>query len=204
MALVDDSDRTRIAAAIAAAERRTSGEIVCVIAQASDSYLFVALAWSALLALALPLPLIAFTNWPVQYIYLAQLAGFAGAFGVLHWPRLRLAVVPARIKRARAHARAVEQFLAQNLHTTAGSTGVLIFVSVAERYAEVIADAGIHERAPRDCWDDIVTELTDHIGRGQAAEGFVRAVEACGALLAEHFPRRRDDRDELPNHLIVL
>src|SRR6184192_101357 len=93
---------------------------------------------------------------------------------------VRLALVPQSVKHARAHRRAVEQFLAQNLHSTVGRTGVLIFVSVAERHAEILADAAIHEKVPEGAWDAIVADLTDHIGRGQAGDGFVRAIAAVG------------------------
>ena len=66
--------------------------------------------------------------------------------------------------------------MVQNLHTTVGHTGVLIFVSVAERFAEVIADRAIHEKVPETVWQAIVADLTDHIGKGQAGEGFVPEI----------------------------
>ena len=112
--------------------------------------------------------------------------------------------MPKSIKRARAHQRAVEQFLAQNLHTTKGRTGVLIYVSFAEHFAEVIADEGIYRKVPPSTWKDVVGELTNHLARGTRAEGFIRAIERCGKILAKHFPPGSIDHDELPNHLIVL
>jgi putative membrane protein len=117
---------------------------------------------------------------------------------------LRFAIVPNSIKRARAHQKAVEQFLAQNLHTTKGRTGVLIYGSFAERYAEVIADEGIYKKVPQDTWNSVVETLTTHLGRGARFEGFVTAIDACGKILAKHFPPGRIDQNELPNHLIVL
>ena len=117
---------------------------------------------------------------------------------------MRLALVPRRVKRRRAHRRAVEQFLAQNLHTTAGRTGVLIFVSVAERFAEILADAAINEKVPQAEWQAIVDELTQHIGNGQPGDGFVRAIAAVGEHLARHFPPDASHPHALSNHLIVL
>ena len=203
MALISDDDKARIAEAIAAAERNTSGEIVAVIAAESGSYLHVPFLWAALVALAVPWPFVFWTWWPIQHIYLLQLAVFAALVVILMYPPLRLALVPRSVKHARAHRRAVEQFLAQNLHTTRGRTGVLIFVSVAERFAEILADAAIHQKVPEDTWQGIVDDLTDHIGRGQAGEGFVRAIDAVGEHLAQHFPPGRS-RPPLSNHLIVL
>lgn len=204
MQLFSDQDRTRIAAAITEAESETSGEIVAVVTQESDSYLFIGLMWAALLALLVPLPLIFTTNWSVQHIYLTQLAVFVIVAALMQWRPLRLALVPRVVKRGRAHRHAMEQFLAQNLHTTRDRTGVLIFVSVAERFAEVIADEGIHTKAPPGAWDHIVTDLAAAIGHGRATDGFVAAVNACGVLLAEHFPQGAQDSNELPNHLIIL
>jgi len=94
--------------------------------------------------------------------------------------------------------------MVQNLHTTLGRTGVLIYVSIAERYAEVIADDGIYRKVTPEVWDALIAALTMNIGRGAHVEGFVAAIETCGAILAEHFPPGVGDRDELPNHLIVL
>jgi putative membrane protein len=186
------------------AERHTSGEIVAVIAPESSSYLHVPFMWASLVSLAVPFPFIFFTWWPIQHIYALQIAVFAALVLLLMYKPLRLALVPRVIRRRRAHRRAVGQFLAHNLHTTAGRTGVMIFVSVAERYAEILADAGIHERVPQEEWQAIVDVLTWHIGRGEAGEGFVRAIRAVGEHLARHLPPGTRDPDALPNHLIIL
>jgi putative membrane protein len=90
------------------------------------------------------------------------------------------------------------------LHTTKGRTGVLIYVSDAERYAEVIADDGIYQKVTPQVWDALIAALTANIRSGHRTEGFVAAIETCGAILAEHFPPEAFDHDELPNHLIVL
>jgi putative membrane protein len=197
-------DRAAISAAIARAEQKTSGEIVVVAAIASDGYRSFGLLWAALLALAVPAPFVFFTKWAVQYIYLLQLAAFLLFLVLFQWERVRYLLVPPTIKRARAHQRAVEQFLAQNMHTTKGRTGVLIYVSFVERYAEVIADDGIFRRVPASTWENAVGELTNHLARGTVTEGFIRAIERCGKVLAKHFPPGQAPDNELPNHLIVL
>jgi putative membrane protein len=204
MALVSEPDRKRIAETITAAERKTSGEIVAVVAAESASYMSAPLLWGSAAALLLPWPLIFLTWWPVQWIYLLQLLVFLALVLILMQRPLRYALVPQSIKHQRAHRRAVEQFLAQNLHTTEGRTGVLIFVSAAERYAEILADAGIRSRVAAGRWQAIVDELTRAIGDGRPGDGFVTAIEAVGIELARHFPPGSADPSQLPNHLIVL
>jgi putative membrane protein len=204
MVLVTEDDKRRVAEAIARAESATSGEIVAMIAPESGSYLYIPFLWAGLAALAVPWPLIFWTWWPVQSIYLLQLAVFGALVLVLAHRPLRFALVPRSVKRARAHRRALEQFLAQNLYTTVGRTGVLIFVSVAEGFAEIIADSAIHARVPKEEWDQIVADLTAHIGREQAADGFVGAIDAVGRHLARHFPAGERNPKSLTNHLIVL
>jgi putative membrane protein len=204
MVLVSEADKARVAEAITAAEARTSGEIVAVVAPSSASYMYVPFLWAALAALAIPFPFIYWTWWPIQHIYALQLLVFVALSLILAYPPLRLALVPSSVKRTRAHQRAVEQFVAQDLYTNAQCTGVLIFVSTAERFAEILADAAVRERVGPDAWQRIVDDLTDEIARGNAANGFVRAVEAVGEQLARHFPPGPDGRHGLANHLVVL
>ena len=204
MVLFTQPEEDRISAAITAAELKTSGEIVAVVAETSESYLYVPFLWAALIALLVPWPLIHFTWMPVQYIYLIQLAVFFILL-VLLWPRrVRTTLVPKSILNAHVKRRATEQFLAQNLHTTQSRTGVLIYVSVAERHAEILADRGIDEKVPAGTWQAIVDRLTREIAAGRAADGFVHAIETTGTHLAQHYPPGSSDPNELPDHLIVL
>jgi putative membrane protein len=197
-------DDVRISEAIHTAEAKTSGEIVAVVASESDSYLYAPFLWAALAALAIIWPLVYFTWMSIQWIAVIQLLVFAGLAAILTSRPLRYRLVPRAVLVERAHARAVEQFLVQNLHTTHGRTGVLIFVSVAERYAEVLADAAIHGKVPEGTWQTIVDELTAHIGEGRQTEGFVKAIDRVGQHLAKHFPPGSAPANALPNHLIVL
>ncbi len=204
MHILSKRERTRISRAIEKAEARTSGEIVAVISDSSDDYMFIPLLWAALLALFAPVLMFALTTWPALHVYAVQLGVFvAGALAVQWWP-LRIALVPRAVKRARAHRHAMGQVLARNLHTTKGRTGVLIFVSMAERFAEVIADEGIYRKVSPAIWDDVVARLGADIARGEVADGFIEAISQCGGVLAEHFPPGSTDANELPNRLIVL
>jgi putative membrane protein len=202
--MISDAEKLDVEAAITKAENKTSAEIVAVIARASASYYYVPYMWGALIALAAPWPLIHWTWMPVQTIYLIQLAVFAAMTFVLHYPPLRFALVPRSIMRRRAHQRAMQQFVAQDIYTTSGQTGVLLFVSVAERYAEIVVDCEVHERVPNEEWKGIVDKLTRDIGRGQASKALVEAIARIGEHLAAHFPPSAAKENLLPNHLVML
>ncbi|TIW15575.1 MAG: TPM domain-containing protein, partial [Mesorhizobium sp.] len=115
-------------------------------------------------------------------------------------PGLRIYLVPRRLRYQAAHANAIKQFLARNVHRTTARTGVLVFVSIAEHYAEVIIDS----RVGQDVWDSVVRDLTAHAGDDRLADGFIRAIEATGAVLAEHFPVSTGDSNELDDHLVEI
>jgi putative membrane protein len=151
-----------------------------------------------------PLPLVALTRWPAAVVYLSQLVAFVVAALALSLPQVRFQIVPRRAKHERAHAEAMRQFFAQGLDKTEHRTGVLIFASTAERYAEIVADAGINQKVAPQVWDAAITALTAAIKAGQPADGFVAAIERCGAVLATHFPPGALKRDELPNKIVQI
>lgn len=202
--MITEADKALIAEAIRNAEARTAGEIFCVMARHSSDYRLVPVAWAAAIALFGPLPLIYLTRWSAATIYLWQLLGFVVAAIALSHPKLRFRIVPRRAKHDRAHAEAMRQFFAQGLYKTEHRTGVLIFASTAERYAEIVADAGINEKVAPQVWDHAINDLVKAIKAGRPGDGFVAAIEQCGAVLAEHFPPGALKRDELPDKLVEI
>jgi putative membrane protein len=202
--MISASDKERVSAAIREAEARTAGEIFCVIAKRSGDYRLIPVAWAAAAALFVPLPLLYVLQWAAGTAYLAQLIVFAATALALSHPVLLFHIVPKRTKHEHAHALAVSQFLAQGLHRTAQRTGVLIFASEAERYAEVIADAGINAKVEQAVWDGAVADLVAAIKHGRAGDGFVAAIGRCGAVLAQHFPPGSLNPEELPDKLVEI
>jgi putative membrane protein len=202
--MISEVDNRRIVEAIRAAEAKTSGEIYCVIAHACGEHHLVPIAWAALLAFALPWPLIHFTKWPAGIIYLVQLAAFIVAAVVLSLPMIRFRIVPKRRLHGRAHVVAMQQFLAQGIHLTEKRTGVLIFASAAERYAEIIADSGINAKVTPDAWAGAVAAMVAAIKAGRPGDGFVAAIELCGAELARNFPPGELNPNELPDRVVEI
>jgi putative membrane protein len=202
MALTND-DHAAVAAAIREAEKRTSGQIVCVLVHASSAYAHVPILWSSLLALFTPWPLIYFTQWSVQRIFLAQLVVFLVAAVVFSWAPLRILLVPRAVQRARAHRAALEQFVLRGISRTRNRCGVLIFVSLTEHYARIIADEGVAQKVHAAEWQAAIDALTMHMRDGRIAAGFIAAIQRCGAVLAEHAPPD-GSANELPDRLYVI
>jgi len=195
-------DHEAVTAAIHEAEKRTSGQIVCVLARASSDYAHIPILWASALALIAPWPMIVLTPWSVQRIFLIQIVVFLVAALAFSWMPLRLALVPRAVKRSRAHSAALEQFVVRHVAHTRNRTGVLIFVSLAERYARIIADDGIAQKVHAPEWQGAIDVLVSHVRAGRVAAGFVAAIERCGAVLATHAPPD-GSANELPDRLYV-
>jgi putative membrane protein len=196
-------DHEAVATAIREAEKRTSGQLVCVLAQASSAYAHIPILWASLLAVLTPWPLIYFTQWSVQRLFLSQLLVFLLAGLIFSWMPLRLMLVPAALRRARAHRAALEQFVLRGITRTRNRTGVLIFVSLAEHYVRIVADEAIAQKVHASQWQAAVDALTARMRDGQIAAGLIAAVECCGAVLAEHAPPDGSG-NELPDRLYVI
>jgi putative membrane protein len=201
---ISAQERQRVATAINAAEAKTSGEIVCVLAQASSDATALPILIAALVALALPWAMVAFTAMPVNAILLLQIAVFFVLAVLLSLPRVRIALVPRAARRAKAHRVAMEQFMIRGVSRKKDRTGILIFVSLAERYARIVADEGIAARVPQSEWQGAVDALVVHMRYGRIGEGFIAAIERCGKVLEQHFPPSQTTRDELPDRIYVI
>ncbi len=201
---ISEQDRENISTAIRAAEAKTSGEIVCVLAQTSSDATALPIFLAAIVALAVPWLLLAFTAFSVQRILLLQIVVFFALAVLLCLPRVRVALLPRRVRRAAAHRAAMEQFMIRGIARKKDRSGILIFVSLAERYARIIADQGIAARVPQSDWQAAVDALVAHMSSGRIADGFVTAINACETVLATHFPRTEMSRDELPDRIYLI
>jgi putative membrane protein len=185
---ITPEDHARITEAIRAAEQTTSGDIVCVLARSSSEYHAVPALAGILLALILPWAVVFLTQWSVERILLAQFFIFVLATAICALTPLGMALVPRRIKRVRAHRAAMEQFHARGLGRLESRAGVLIYVSLAERYARIVVDDHLAVKIHASEWRTVVDALTAHMKDGRIADGFVAAIARCGAVLVAHAP----------------
>ncbi|MES1951036.1 hypothetical protein S4A8_09265 [Salinisphaera sp. S4-8] len=204
MTLLNDQERNQVAEAITAVERNTDAELVTVLAERADDYAYIPLLWAGLLALILPGALLFFTvAIDASLLLLLQWGVFVVLALLFRLPGVTTRLIPRHIRHWRAANLARRQFLEQNLHHTDDATGMLIFVSEAERYVEIIVDRGISAHVPDEQWQAIVEAFTARVRIGETLTGFTECIAACGEKLALAVPATHE-RNELPNHLIVL
>ena len=201
---MDSEDRDAIAEAVAQAESLTSGEIVVVIDRAASSYRTVPVVMALTLALFVPWPLLALTATSAPRIFLIQLICAALLLGALLWYGRAGRFVPGFVKRRRAHDVALREFTARGLTRTQGRTGVLLYVALQERYAEIVVDTGIEGKVDQETWRGIIEPLLASARQDLLREGLIEAVGAVGRVLSRHAPRAADDIDELPNKVVIL
>jgi putative membrane protein len=224
MLQLSDADRKKVAEAIAAAEANSSGEIVAVATPISDAYhdvalhwalvpLFAVLAWAAWRPTALAWSYnFLFGGWhpdPTQSELLTLLMFFAAlkftiALLILKWMPLRLFLTPGATKHRRVRRRAIAIFQAAAAGRTAGKTGILIYLSLAERRAEIIGDEAILAVTDDHTWGEAMHALIEQVRDGRIGDGICAAISQVGVVLSEHFPRSAEDSNEIPDKLIEL
>jgi putative membrane protein len=206
MTFVTDQDRQAIADAIAQVEEKTGGELVTAIAAVSDGYRYIPILFAAVLAL-LFLPAVYFGQIVVslQKIMMLQMSLFVLTAILFQVPFVRRFVIPRKVQRQRARRLAYETFFKAGVHRATHRAGILIFVSVEERYVQIIADEGVAAKVDNSVWDAAVATFVSQVRAGRIADGFLQCIGQCGEVLAQHFPPNDDQPvNELANRLIEL
>jgi putative membrane protein len=218
------SDHVLVTAAVADAEQHTSGEIVTIVTDQSDHYEDIALAWASVVTF---IALASYATFPGFYIglignlsggwdhaftvgeYLAILLTavalkWMGTWFILKWMPLRLALTPKAIKLVRVRSRALNLYKVGAESKTMARTGVLLYLSMKEHRAEILADEAIASKVAPEVWGDAMVALLDQVKAGNPGAGVAAAVAQMGVVLAEHFPKGSENPNELPDRLIEL
>lgn len=221
---LNEAEHRQVSAAVAAAEDHTAGEIVTIVADRSDGYTDIALAWATFAGFT---AIAVFTAMPGFYLGIIEnvlglwshewtqreVLTIALGFGVLKFigvmlmqliAPIKFFLIPGRIKTTRAHDRAMSYFKVAAERRTNGRTGILIYLSMREHRAEILADSSIAEKVPPETWGHAMALMLAEIGQGRIADGMTAAVAEVGRVLAEHLPRADDDKNELPDRLIEV
>lgn len=221
---LSEADHALVSASVTEAERGTDGEIVTIVTDRSDAYHDVGLHW-AVAAMLLALSIMA--AFPECLLFwIGRLSGgwlhepglgaillwvlvfltikFLAVRYILAWMPLRMLLTPKATKARRVRRAAIQYFKVGAESRTVKKTGILIYLSMAEHRAEIVADEAIHQAVAPEAWGDAMAALIDNVRAGRPGEGMAAAVKQVGAILAENFPRDPDDTNELPDRLIEL
>ena len=224
MQRLSEQDHQRVSTAIAAAESASDGEIVAVVTDLSDPYHDVALHWAvlaliAVLAWAAACPACLqwwheslLGGWGLEpslrelltFLMILAVVKFTAVLLILKYMPLRLALTPGSTKTRRVRRRAISIFKAGAERRTIGRTGILIYLSMAEHRAEIVADEAITNVTTPETWGEAMAALLVEVKQGRPAEGICAAIAEVGEVLAEHFPRSSADTNEIPDKLIEL
>lgn len=224
MQVLDQTAQDVVTAAVAEAEANTSGEIVTVLADRSDGYTDVALLWAVAIGFTAMALVTAFPDFytgsvdrllgrwshvwtPGELLTLVTgigLAKFLAMWAIQAWRPLKFALIPGPVKLARVRAAAVRHFKVGADRRTHGRTGVLLYLSMREHRAEIVADEAIATKVDAQVWGQAMADMLAEIRQGRVGEGLAAGVRDVGMVLAEHFPRSGDDVNELPDRLILV
>jgi len=202
---LSDAERAELSTAIAAAEERTTGEVAIVVLGRSDRHpgaewlagAIAMLLGSALLAGWLP------WDRPVWFFACQALLGAAGFLSARWLPGFKRAFISEDRADEMVREQALQEFYAHDLHRTRDATGVLLFVSLLERRVVVLGDTGIDAKLDASYWEATTAAILAGLKNGSLARGLSEGLGRCADVLAEHFPRGEDDRNEVHNHVVV-
>lgn len=200
MVKLTDAEKQDLESAVADAEKRTSAEIVLAVAEMCDDYRAYTLPYAAAAGFAMFGVLAAFV--PDIHVRVALLLVGAATLvvaAILQWQPVRLSVVPRAVREEAVEHLAREEFAALVAGRAAAGTGLLVFIALAERQAEIVPEPALAAQIPEATWRRIMDDLTAEIKAGRVVEGIRSAVLACGEVAATAFPAGADDRDEIAN-----
>ncbi len=220
---IDPDDHLRLSQAVRSAEADTSGEIVTIIADRSDAYHDVGLHYAILAMLFVPVLFAVQPQWPdailrlvtsgwgereMPALYVLIFFLMVTVFLIVRYTLaimpLRLALTPKATRRRRVRRRAIDLFKVGTEKRTTGRTGILVYLSMGERMAEIVADEAIYTRVPDTEWGDAMAAMIEQVAAGRVTDGMIAAVQKVGTILSANLPRDADDRNELPDRVIEL
>jgi putative membrane protein len=221
---MNEADHILVTQAVAAVEEATSGEIVTIVTDQSDHYNDIAIAWATIMAFFTLSIVTVFPSyfsaamtalsggWDYQFtvgeylggLFVLMAAVWICEWAVMKWMPMRMFFTPKYIKERRVRERAVQLFKVGAESRTHGRTGILIFLSMREHRAEIVADKAIADKVSPEIWGDAMLAMIAHVRGGEAGKGMAAAVEQVGIVLREHFPPNTDNPNELPDRLIEI
>lgn len=198
-------DNELISGAVREVETKTAGEIAVMVVDRSDIYpegrILAGVVAGSFLSLIITDLLLAASLW--WFVGLALGLGFLCGWLADYLPAVKRAFTPAARLETRVKEAAMAAFYEKGLYKTRDQTGVLFFISLFERKVWVLADKGIYKKIKPETLQTYARSVALGIKRGTAAEALCREIRDVGEILADHFPIKADDTNELSDEVIV-
>lgn len=205
MKTISEKTKTNIEKAIQKVEKQSSCELVAVITQKSGSYTSVSLLITSVMALILPAFILIWRPFvDIITLYQIQIVFFVTLFLLLSIEKILLWVIPKKILHKNAKLKAFETFNILGLQKTSNHQAVMIYVSIYERYVQIITDSAISNEIDNTVWQDTIDKFTARVKNKEFGDGYLEAIKEIGKILIEKFPIQENDKNELSNHLIEI
>jgi putative membrane protein len=194
-------------------EKTTSGEIVPMVVEQSDTYS--SAKWRAVFSISTAAAIVFLLIWgPTRLwgglglvdlwafplVYLGSFALLTGLFEL--FPRLRRPWILTSEKNNAIARATLTEFMTNGLGNTRDRTGIIIYISLMEKRVQIYADSGINSKVSDGTWTKPVQMIVTGIKENRFTEALIEALEYCGSILTEHCPPRPDDTNELDDLII--
>lgn len=204
---IDSAGLSSIEQAVKAAEAKTSGEIVPIVVRRSSA---IGRVHCELMQVLFILVVFAYA-WCATYVPTVANGLLAAccivvvplSFWLARRDLVQRMFTNSADRERQVNIRAEVEFFEAKLNRTKAKTGILLFCSLMERRAVVLADKAISEKLSQETWSEVVNLIISGIKQGNLANGYVNAIARCGEILATHFPIAPDDENELSDGLII-
>jgi putative membrane protein len=198
-----DEAKKALTEAVQEVEASTSAELVVAIRARSGSYLHADLIAGIVVGLA-ALAFLLFSQREfglLAFVVDTVVAGVLGGLIASRLPGLRRALTRPAVRRRLAETAASRLFLEKRVHGTSGRTGFLLYVSVLEREAVVVADLGLEALAATESWQQAIGAIEAGVREGEDGVRIAARVRSLAHICGPALPRAHDDVDELANEV---
>jgi len=201
---INKKDKQSISKSIEILESKSSAELVAVVTKRSTSYKYASSVMSIILVCLISLFSLFFDISTFFLIQIQILMFLLLHFVFEKYNNLVLFLLPSFYKKNIARNYAQTQFINLKLNKTKTKHALMFFVSIDEKYVEIITDENISSKISNEFWQEIVDEFIKDVKNGDLSGGYLKAINSCSIYLIKEFPIKNDDENELPNEVIEL
>jgi len=201
---LNENEKQNISKEIENLESKSSAELVAVITKISSTYKFEIIALSLLITTFISLIFLLSEISAIKLFQIQVLSFFIFYFLFNRFNKTLLSLLPKLYKYEKSSKYAKQQFLNLGLQTTKTKQAIMFFVSIDEKYVEIITDSAIKEKIEDSYWQKIVDEFINDVKKDELSSGYLKAIKSCNKILIQKFPIQDDDENELSNEVIEL